>query len=440
MKTLYVNAVSCKAGGGLNDLVNSLPLIEETLAREDWRVATWVVPAGFEALHQARCRPRDVSVVRVESPWSRAVWELLTFPRLVRRGQPDVVYHFSNFVFRELPVPQMTVLRSPTYFSADYANRRRTGLYQSLRYHLGRRLSAATVRRANRVFCISEVHRQDIIATLGEVGHRVDVSHLGVAAPAETRAWRLAGRRPLFDLMPRTLARQLAPLATADRRVVLNVSHYYEHKNLGDLLEAASSLSEEISGFALILTAGLCEYRGPWNRRTRRDVALANRLRQRGLLFDVGPVPKPWVWKLMALAEVFAFPSSLESFGHPLLEAMSVGLPVVAADTPIHREICGPAAVYHPIGAPASLARQLGELLQADADQTRQTSPHHETNRRIAAGVHRAAGFSWERHAEQTCQAVLQLAGVQHRGRVAPPAPKHTQTAGAPNVETLHHH
>jgi glycosyltransferase involved in cell wall biosynthesis len=44
--------------------------------------------------------------------------------------------------------------------------------------------------------------------------------------------------------------------------------------------------------------------------------------------------------------DVFIFPSVSETFGHPMAEALSTGLPIVAADTPINREVCGDAALY----------------------------------------------------------------------------------------------
>jgi glycosyltransferase involved in cell wall biosynthesis len=40
------------------------------------------------------------------------------------------------------------------------------------------------------------------------------------------------------------------------------------------------------------------------------------------------------------------FPSYLETFGHPLLEAMASDVPTVAADIPCFREIAGDAAFY----------------------------------------------------------------------------------------------
>jgi hypothetical protein len=49
-------------------------------------------------------------------------------------------------------------------------------------------------------------------------------------------------------------------------------------------------------------------------------------------------------------------PAYAESFAHPLIESMSSGLPVVASDLPVHREICGDAAIYFPRFSPDALA------------------------------------------------------------------------------------
>ena len=55
---------------------------------------------------------------------------------------------------------------------------------------------------------------------------------------------------------------------------------------------------------------------------------------------------------MYAQSDLFIFPSLTESFAYPLVEAMASELPVIAADIPICREICGEAAVYfNPLNA-----------------------------------------------------------------------------------------
>ena len=61
-RTLIINAVSAKAGGGLNDLVHTLPLLEKQLSGNGWRVLTYVVGAGADALRRAGARELFVVV------------------------------------------------------------------------------------------------------------------------------------------------------------------------------------------------------------------------------------------------------------------------------------------------------------------------------------------------------------------------------------------
>jgi len=57
--------------------------------------------------------------------------------------------------------------------------------------------------------------------------------------------------------------------------------------------------------------------------------------------------------------QCLVYPSILESFGFPLAEALSYSLPIIAADTPINREICQNGALYYPPIDSESLAANL---------------------------------------------------------------------------------
>ncbi len=61
--------------------------------------------------------------------------------------------------------------------------------------------------------------------------------------------------------------------------------------------------------------------------------------------------------------DIFAFPSLVESFGFPLVEAMAKGLPVVAADTASNREVAGNAGSYFSPFDSEALATMLGRII-----------------------------------------------------------------------------
>src|SRR4051812_27053232 len=92
---------------------------------------------------------------------------------------------------------------------------------------------------------------------------------------------------------------------------------------------------------------------------------------------------------LLETAAALVTTSLDEGFGLPLVEAMSLGTPVVVSDIPIFREIGGDAALYAPATDPAAVASAIRRL----EDPT-------EWAKRSAASRSQAAQFSWERSAE----------------------------------------
>lgn len=61
-------------------------------------------------------------------------------------------------------------------------------------------------------------------------------------------------------------------------------------------------------------------------------------------------------------ARCLIFPSIAEGFGLPIVEALAQGLPAIASDIPVHREVGGDLATYIPLGDPAHLAGLLQSI------------------------------------------------------------------------------
>ena len=92
---------------------------------------------------------------------------------------------------------------------------------------------------------------------------------------------------------------------------------------------------------------------------------------------------------LYNMAEVFVFPSKIEGFGLPLLEAMTCGAPIIASNRGSIPEVAGNAALLMDAEDHTALAGHLTRLL---------TSPAEAQHLR-ELGYARAAQFSWDRTA-----------------------------------------
>jgi glycosyltransferase involved in cell wall biosynthesis len=98
-------------------------------------------------------------------------------------------------------------------------------------------------------------------------------------------------------------------------------------------------------------------------------------------------------------AEAFVYPSYYEGFGLPVLEAMTLGAPVITSNTSSLPEVAGDAALFVNPDDPMDL---VDAILQIISD----SNLRHEL---IEKGHKRAKLFSWERTARETLKAYKSL-------------------------------
>jgi glycosyltransferase involved in cell wall biosynthesis len=108
--------------------------------------------------------------------------------------------------------------------------------------------------------------------------------------------------------------------------------------------------------------------------------------------------------ELLETATALVTASRDEGFGLPLVEAMSLGTPVVVSDIPIFREIGGEAALYAPASDPVAMASAIRQLEDPD-----------EWEARSVASRAQAARFSWERSADTLLATLEGLTGGPDR-------------------------
>ncbi|MGZ3770146.1 MAG: glycosyltransferase family 4 protein [Bdellovibrio sp.] len=106
--------------------------------------------------------------------------------------------------------------------------------------------------------------------------------------------------------------------------------------------------------------------------------------------------------ELYQRADVFFFPSWYEGFGIPVLEAMSLGCPVVTSAGGALQEVCGEAAVFTNPANPDAAAQALGQIL---SDRDLQSLLREK-------GLVRAQSFTWQKCADETIQVYKKVLSV----------------------------
>jgi glycosyltransferase involved in cell wall biosynthesis len=297
-------------------------------------------------------------------------WEQVVLPVRAARLQARALLCPANLAPLAYPnsivvIHDAAALRYPGWYSRAYATWQRLVL-------------PAVARRARQLITVSEFSRAELVELLGVEPDRIAVVPGGV----DERFSPHADPRPARSALSLT------------RPYVLCVASHTVRKNLGALVPAARALAAE--GVDVVVAGG---HRPQFAREAGLDA-----LR---LLGHVDDVLLPGLY---AGAAAFALPSRYEGFGLPVLEAMASGTPVVAARAGALAETCaGAARLTEPDGE--AVAAALTALLRDRA----------ERERLRAAGLARAAAFSWDGTARAVDALVSEAAAAPSHGtRPAP--------------------
>jgi glycosyltransferase involved in cell wall biosynthesis len=293
----------------------------------------------------------------------RAGLEQTWLPWRARRDRVDLLHSLGTTAPIRCPVPSVVTVLDLIFHHvpSTFPRASRAGLELIVR---------RAARSADAVIAISEHGRRDIAAELGVSPESIFVTPL---APAG-----IGDRAPTPEV---ELRRRLS---LGGSELVLCVSAALAHKNLPRLIDAFAPLVPERD--VVLVLAG--------HDGLERD-ALAAHAAAAGIADRVrltGWIERAELEGLYNAARVFAYPSLIEGFGIPILEAMARGLPIACSNAGALAEVGGDAALLfdpHDTGAITGALRRLLD----DAPLREQL---------IEAGWARALQFSWERCARET--------------------------------------
>jgi glycosyltransferase involved in cell wall biosynthesis len=391
MTHIFINALSASAGGGLTYVRNVVPSFS---IRDDARVT---VLAGNSLRSEIRESAR-VKVLHEKYPLGlvRRFWyEQRTVPGVIRASGANLLLSTGNFALFRSPVPQILLSRNALYTSADFDRDLRER--RDYRMWLDTRIKAAlakwSVGAADCTVAPSKTFAQELVQWTGKNVHSI---HHGFNPQA------FFGRDKI--LSPQAEEKFAA---TAGSFRILFVSHYNYYRNFETLIRALAILKRQMHprGVRLILTCKLVSADNPGSYHAENAAALIEKLGLGEEVIELGAVPYTALNYLYRECDVYATPAYAETFAHPLVEAMASGLAVIASDIPVHREICGDAALYFPRFSAESLA-----------DCVTQVSHSAEQRERMRElGLSRSDDFSWDKHVDELLQMARHLTKINPR-------------------------
>jgi glycosyltransferase involved in cell wall biosynthesis len=289
-------------------------------------------------------------------------WEQTRLSAAVRRDAPDVFFAPAYTAPVSLSAPLAVTIHDVSFSRHPEWFRPREGMRR-------RWLTRHAARRAGVVLTDSQFSAGEIRELYGIPSAHLKVIPVGVTSRA-----------------PRT--------AVAREPIVLFAGSLFNRRNLPDLLAAFARVVRVVPAARLVIIG---------DDRTWPPQPLASIAASHGIQSSVTflrYVSDDELASWYARASAFAFLSSYEGFGLTPLEALSAGVPIVVADTPVAREVYGDAAAFVPLHDITATAAALIQLLTDRAGASAQLG-------RAAAIL---ARYSWDTAADRTLDAIEQVA------------------------------
>jgi glycosyltransferase involved in cell wall biosynthesis len=377
---VVVNAVAARMGGAATHLPNFVDAVGRRHTGDSFLVC---VNSGWR-LSGLPSNVRLIDAGTLRNRLTHAAWDQWGVGRLAVDAAADVILSLLNFGPVRSPVPHVVLERNPVYYCPFYLEALR-GL-RAVEVSAMRALTHAVMRTARRVVTPSAAMRDMIRARYPDLpaGKFRVIPHGFSEASFRTRM-----------ALPAAAAQHMD--GSAGTRL-LYVSHAASYKGVDILLEASRLLRDER---LLDATTWLTIAREDWPAGYAGFVQFMARHHLEPSVRVLGRIPHAAVRRVYEAADLFVYPSLCESFGFPLVEAMATGLPIVAADLPLNREMCGDAAVYYPARDARALAQEVGRVAGTPALRARL----------IEAGRARSRQFSWDDNADAVMAVLREAVG-----------------------------
>lgn len=343
-------------------------IIDTFTRRDDLDVTVFAVTwRGRRELRDHVPMSADVRTRPVPARLARQLWARIGRPRAELWSGPVDVVHAPNYVAPPARAPvvvtvhDLTFARFPEMCTADTL---------TFPTHIQRAIDAGAI-----VHTVSDFVAHEVREVFDVAPERVVHIYTGMI-PSE-------GGDPAIGRAAAGADRYVLALGTIEPR-----------KNLPRLVEAFDAVASRHDGLVLVL-AGPDGWGAPALERSLANTRHGDRVHRLGYTDD------PTRRGLLAGATVLAYPSIYEGFGHPPLEAMKAGVPVVAAAAGSMPEVLGDAALLPDPFDADSIA---GALDQALGDEQLRRAL-------VQRGYDRIKRYSWPKAGDELAALYRTLVG-----------------------------
>jgi glycosyltransferase involved in cell wall biosynthesis len=297
-------------------------------------------------------------------------WYDVKIPRVLKKYKADVFVSVDGLCSLATTVPQCLVVHDLAFIHYP-SHIKKSHLFFYKRY------TPFFLQKAKAIATVSEFSKQDIAHY-----YEIDQDKLNVVYSAA---------KEIFKPVPTDIRETIKNKYTSGREYFLYVGAIHPRKNLVNLLKAFSIFKKrQKSNFKLVLAGRLA-----W--KYDSFIQDLKKYKYRDEVIMPGYLSEDELVKITGSAYALVYPSLLEGFGVPVLEAMKCNVPVITSSHSSMQEIAGDAALY----ADASNVEDIAEkMMQIYKDESLRKEL-------IEKGKIIAGQYSWQRTAELLWQSIL---------------------------------
>lgn len=271
--------------------------------------------------------------IRADIPW-HSFKEQFKMPGIFQSANLDLVHipYFNIPIFYRgktvVTIHDLTIL----HFATGRATTLPKWLYLIRRIGYWIVLSIG-LNKASKIIAVSEATKKEIIHHFGIPENKIQISYEGVDDKLTT----------LNNLKNERLIKS---------KYFLYVGNAYPHKNLELLINAFNDLKSETK---LVFV-------GKEDLFYKRLKEIIHAINLDTKIIFIGEANDAQLNNLYKHAEALIFPSVMEGFGLPAIEALSLGCPVIASDIPVFHEILGKFPIYFNPNSTVDLTNKIKEI------------------------------------------------------------------------------
>ncbi|MBU0952206.1 MAG: glycosyltransferase family 4 protein [Elusimicrobia bacterium] len=366
---IAINAINALAGAGISTLANLLPKIIEHDKNNKY-----IVLLSTKQFELRNTIPSGIQIIEVKylpvNPYFRVVFEQLILPFYILFYKVDLLYSMANMTVLFAPCKIVMTIENSNPFSKI-----------PIKWSLNNRSKNSLIKFLSWIF----VRRVDIIRfvsndSLVKISEELNINPNKCVMISHGCDFKFSKINQL----------------NKTNNFILTVSAILPHKNLDRLIKAFAILFDKYNYRGnLVIIGDILDYSYYKTLlKTASDFSVAGKVEL------TGKITYNELSAFYREADAFVFTSIEETFGLPLLEAMTAGVPVAASDCDLNpslknkcfnpfKEICGDAIRYFDPFDQNNIAEEVSKILFNDVLK----------KELIEKGLSRAALFSWDKTA-----------------------------------------